>query len=82
MASFAVHRSRKYPNQYLITKNRNDFSTVPPEALDSLGEIEFIKETRDLSSDQEAIGASEDTIVRQVLQKGYYLQPGKQTDMP
>lgn len=82
MPDYAIHRSRKHPNKYLVTKNRNDFSVVPPEAMESLGELDFVKETSDLNEDSDTLGASVDTIVDQITNRGYYMQPGKETDMP
>jgi uncharacterized protein YcgL (UPF0745 family) len=82
MPNYAIHRSREYPNRYLITRNRNDFQTVPPEALDSLGEVDFIKETHDLSEDNLDLGAGLDQVQREVEEKGYFMQPGKTSDAP
>lgn len=82
MPNYAIHRSREYPNHYLITRNRNDFQTVPPEALDSLGEVDFVKETHDLSEDNMDLGAPLEEVMKNVEQHGYYMQPGKTSDAP
>lgn len=82
MPSYAIHQSREYPNKYLITRNRDDFQTVPPEALDSLGEVDFIKETRDLSEDPMDLGAPLETVIKEIEEKGYYMKPGKASKAP
>lgn len=70
---FAIHQSVVSPSMYLFTRKKNEFSQVPPEIAAQLGDVRYLRMSRDRAEETPSLARAMDDIIRGVVSKGYHV---------
>ena len=69
----AIYKGLKKVDSYLYVLKKDEFSDVPQQLLDMLGQLEFVMEL-DLSARQTLAQADPKIVIESMRQQGYYFQ--------
>lgn len=68
-----IYRCRKKPDIYIYLENKDDFSKLPEDIVNSLGIIEFSMEL-ELSTDKELAKENPATVMGNLRNHGFHIQ--------
>jgi len=69
----AIYRSNKKADTYLYVQEEGNFSRVPPDLLNLLGQLDLVI-TLELTPDRTLARADPEQVRQQLGTQGYYLQ--------
>jgi uncharacterized protein YcgL (UPF0745 family) len=69
----AIHQSLASPSIYLFTRKKNDFASLPSDLAAELGELRFLRMSRDRTEETPSLARAMDDIVRGVISRGYHV---------
>ncbi len=69
----AIHQSLSAPSTYLFTRRKNEFASLPPDLAAQLGEIRFLRMSRDRTEETPSLARAMDDIIRGVVSRGYHV---------
>jgi uncharacterized protein YcgL (UPF0745 family) len=69
----AIYRSNKKTDAYLYVQEEGNFSRVPPDLLNLLGQLDLVM-TLELTPDRTLARADPEQVRQQLDTQGYYLQ--------
>ena len=69
----AIYRSNKKADTYLYVQEEGNFSRVPPDLLNLLGQLDLVM-TLKLTPDRTLARADPEEVRQQLDTRGYYLQ--------
>jgi uncharacterized protein YcgL (UPF0745 family) len=58
---------------YLFTRKKNDLSQVPPEVASEIGDVKFLRMSRDPAGETPSLVRAMDDIIRGVVSRGYHV---------
>lgn len=68
-----IYKGRKKADSYLFVDTQDDFSRVPPQLLDLLGNLEFVMQIK-LDASRTLAQADVGQVMNLLREQGYFLQ--------
>lgn len=69
----AIYKGKRQFDTYLYVEQENQFERVPDALKDMLGTLEHVM-TIELSTDRKLASADVETVMKELTDKGYFLQ--------
>ncbi|NDY56869.1 hypothetical protein G3N56_08960 [Desulfovibrio sulfodismutans] len=70
---FAIHRSISSPSMYLFTRKKSEIPELPPDIAAQLGDVKYLRMSRDRTEETPTLARAMDDIVRGVVSMGYHV---------
>jgi hypothetical protein len=69
----AIHQSLASPSIYLFTRKKKRLRLAPSDLAAELGELRFLRMSRDRTEETPSLARAMDDIVRGVISRGYHV---------